>query len=427
MTKRKTHGSKTPPPRSSTWLQKVRAHCRAVFVNHWIHWLVAVGMIFLGSLLSHRMEISPTLFDWRYKLYRFVQNPWAIQPSFRDVVVVTIDDDEYWQGDLARRVPIKRDYLARLVQELATAGPSVIALDFDLRSPDPTGKSKAVTADKTISIAEHPEYVEETAELLRAIDKLPTNVDVVLPKTLGLDESGYRGEADVYEGFQFSRPVRHGFISLSDDIRHIPRILNLSGGQELDSLAIAIVRAFRVDELNRKDWHKMMSASFIPRDPNHELRASLVLGKSKESRGILTEKTKGRVVLVGANWHRLGFGRGELVDSYRTPVGTLPGVFIHANYVQAILDGRSFNLFRWNTALEWLFGLLLTYITVLPVPAWRKGALFAGAVASPFVASYLALQNWGVYCDVGVVYALLLLHLLVERLLKPWIDRGRHP
>lgn len=425
MAKKKPHLPKSPQDAPGAWIQKAQAHGRDVFVHHWIHWLIAVVLIMIGSVLSHQMELSPTLFDLRYRLYRFIQNPWAIQPSFRDVVVVTIDDDEYWRGEPARRVPIKRRYLARLVSELAQGSPSVIALDFDLRSVDPTGQSLATTSDKTIAIPEHPDYVEETAELLRAIDKLPANVDIVLPKTIHRDESGYFAEADVYDGFPFGRVVHHGFISLSDDIRHIPRILSLKTGSELDSLSLAVVRAFRREELERKNWHEMMSASFIPRDPGRELRASFVLQGTEKSRRTLSEKIKGRVVLVGAHWHRLGFERGELVDSYPTPVGTLPGVFIHANYVQAILDGRSFQLFRWNTSLEWLFGLLLTYVTVLPWPKWRKGGLFALVVALPFVASYLALQNWGIYCDVGIVYALLLLHLLVERLLKPSIDRWR--
>jgi len=110
------------------------------------------------------------------------------------------------------------------------------------------------------------------------------------------------------------------------------------------------------------------------------------------------EKIQGRVVLIGANWHQLGSNRGDLVDSYSTPVGKLPGVFIHANYVQAILDGRSFQLFEWNTLVEWFFGLLLTYVTALPTKWWWKAGPFVLVLCAPFVASYIALQNWGV-CD----------------------------
>ena len=58
-------------------------------------------------------------------------------PEPKYVKIVLVEDDEYWEGSPAGRRPIKRSYLKDLVDHLVAAKAYVIALDFDLRTPNP--------------------------------------------------------------------------------------------------------------------------------------------------------------------------------------------------------------------------------------------------------------------------------------------------
>jgi CHASE2 domain-containing sensor protein len=73
-----------------------------------------------------RAQFFQQLLDW---------GPRPPEPNFTKIVL--IEDDEYWSPTLGGRRPIKRDYLAKLIDKLASLQSQVIALDFDTRLPDP--------------------------------------------------------------------------------------------------------------------------------------------------------------------------------------------------------------------------------------------------------------------------------------------------
>src|SRR5439155_19524188 len=107
------------------------------------------------------------------------------EPTADNTVVVTIGDEEYWNGELERRVPVKRDYLAKLVQALDKLNPAVIALDFDLRGEP--GRST--------------NYAEETEKLVAALKAAAENSHVVAAETIWLDEKNNDVlEPDVIDG-----------------------------------------------------------------------------------------------------------------------------------------------------------------------------------------------------------------------------------
>ena len=68
-----------------------------------------------------------------YRLYAAIQYLELRPIRPKRTALVLIGDDEYWGGELKRRVPIKRDYLAKLVNKLDQAQPELIVLDFILR------------------------------------------------------------------------------------------------------------------------------------------------------------------------------------------------------------------------------------------------------------------------------------------------------
>ena len=53
-------------------------------------------------------------------------------PYDKNTVVVLIGDKEFWGTELARRSPLNREYLARLVVALDKLDPKVIALDNNI-------------------------------------------------------------------------------------------------------------------------------------------------------------------------------------------------------------------------------------------------------------------------------------------------------
>jgi CHASE2 domain-containing sensor protein len=112
------------------------------------YWCIAVALILIGMYLGEHIGELDIWVDMRYRLYQSLQQlaPHDIYP--KRTAIVLIGDEEYWNGELARRVPIKRDYIAKLLEALDTADPQVIALDFDLHSQ---------TLDGTL--LDHPDYI----------------------------------------------------------------------------------------------------------------------------------------------------------------------------------------------------------------------------------------------------------------------------
>jgi CHASE2 domain-containing sensor protein len=111
---------------------------------------------------------------------------------------------------------------------------------------------------------------------------------------------------------------------------------------------------------------------------------------------------RGRVVLIGENYNG--------VDQHETVVGTLPGVQLWANYVEAILDD---NLFRqvpiWMT---YTFGFIVFVSIELAswkLSAFKKVLAIAGLVVGSFVVCYLVVRLTGYYLSpaVGILGAVL--------------------
>src|SRR5208282_970912 len=186
--------------------------------------------------------------------------------SARNVKVVIIRDDEYWDGDLHHRVPTDRAYLARLLRALDTADASVIALDFDERLPH-TGAPG--TLGDYGEIDSYKPYRDETDELVRAIGEIAERRKIVLSKTIdGPTDGPFRLGGDIFQPYgictkligdgQWLNPgtpqfklspvaqknISCGYIRLMDDRRRVPPPAKITGQSGvLDAFPLAIVRA----------------------------------------------------------------------------------------------------------------------------------------------------------------------------------------
>jgi CHASE2 domain-containing sensor protein len=368
---------------------------------YWVRLLMTV--IIVQSLVTWA-DGKGWITGYRYSFHRFLQNTSPKRAVDRDTVVVTIGDDEYWKGSLQGRVPIKRDYLARVIEALDVAEAKVIALDFDLRSPTPDGKP-----------VESPDYADETKKFLETVRRVAPRRAVVLPRTIWKNGGEYITNADIYNGYDFGSPnVFEGYIALPYDRLKIPLTLKLREGMPLDSFSMAIVRAFRpraLDDLpqaidalygsfiNEKDFDRKTAHEVLDADPN-----------------VLREYLGGRVVIVGGAWSKWAYGIGQRIDIHETPMGSMPGAYLHANYVEAILGMRTYAPFgeRVVKVIEWLVIAGMTFGFAAFDDQVRKVGIVVISWILLGLFSYFSFINLGIIFDLFVPALSVTVHWFFE-------------
>jgi len=241
------------------------------------------------------------------------------------------------------REPLKGDSLAKALRAVADDGARTIVLDVNLNSP--LGKGGE----------DFSSYSKENAELENAIgDLCSRHIPVVLGVLLRQlpSEQSYEivPERLRTDGSRFNC-VHYGYLELPRDIRKSPGELALAGGGEVESLSLATVQA--TDPL-QADWLKsskekgfqfgrfIAAQDFGPHmDVHSDKSVTYLLPLSRvlnDPEGV-REDIAGRIVLLGGHWHVRGRDQGgEYIDLHETPAGSMSGVFVHANFVEALAD-----------------------------------------------------------------------------------------
>jgi CHASE2 domain-containing sensor protein len=381
------------------------------------YWVRVAVIAVLGLLVSHWLAIRPPywMVDFRLSTYQLLTSTGSRKPQFRHIDVVPISDDEFWKGELAGRRPTKRTYIAKLVRSICSGGATTIGLDFDFRSPAVDG-----------SLANHPEYESETADLARAVNDASTHCKIILPRTLNCPnppDGLCVAEPSVLDAYHFDPDrVSWGYINLPEDVRQVPlRRANVERGT-LDSFAQAIAMADAGQQTPLLTAPRQFPyGSFITERAFQEagvvIQAGRVLASNDHE---LTGIFNGNAVLVGGSWHSYAYGRGPVVDGHVTPVGPMPGIFLHANYAAAILDGRTNP--PASDALGYILDVLIVALIgvffALPISWWRRW-LWIGTVALALVAvTYFFWQNVGVFLEITIPALLLLIHSLFDEYMK---------
>jgi CHASE2 domain-containing sensor protein len=384
------------------------------------HWVIAVALVIVGVYAGDWLGHHHYWIELRYWLHQKLTINFARPPLPHRTVVVLIGDEEYWKSDeeadpkrkLAGRVPVNRHYLANLIRTLNAAAPEVIAIDFDLSYPLPDGPR-----------AGYANYDAEVEDFIRAVNESPANQVIVLPKTINGGEEGFVLEPDIYDdaglGVRLDEgKVRKGYIILPDDMREVPLSLPIKGGEPLDSFAQAIARASEPQVVGRFDHGEALPyGNFIEPSMFPRFTARQVLEGGDKVKRELAHK----IVIVGGEWHRYAHNRGDVVDTYSTPVGDIAGAFIHANYVEAILDSRISPPLgeRIGKGVEITISLLIALLFFVNIRALWKilFVIFIPIVLILF--SYFLWQNLGMFFDFFIPLVLLGGHVLVER----WIGQ----
>jgi CHASE2 domain-containing sensor protein len=385
------------------------------FKNYWVR-VVIIAIV--GIVAGEKLNDTELWIGYRYHVYQLLQNLSPRKPHPQRTVLVLIGDNEYYSGpELQFRKPIKRDYLARLVDEASAANAAVIALDFDLRSPAPEGNP-----------LESPAYQKETDTLLLAIQNAAASgKKIVLTKTIGEASPGVlRTESDIYAredpGWE---NVTTGYHVLPDDTRTLPLALKTNTGRSVDSFCLAIARAEGAPTLSDiSDFEAKFYAGFIPPERFPRLSANELLNHDPKAR-ILANK----VVMISGDWHSLAQNQGPVVNSYETPVGVLPGVMIHANYFEALSDSRFYQVWEgWYTRiLEFLLALLVAVPFAMNIqPKIRKLALIIAPYLLIVVISYVSLINFGWFFDPFIPVLSVTAHGILETVMR-WREGASRP
>jgi CHASE2 domain-containing sensor protein len=364
-----------------------------------------------------------------YFQFLLEHGPRPPQPNF--VSLVMVEDNEYWNGPPAGRVPFDRAYLAKVVKSLASANNAhTIAVDIDTRLPNPE------------SMRIPKEYREETCTLIGAIkDAARSGKKIVLATPISYDEQRrYRQDSDIYQSKglceRFGRAVSDtkacdvefetqekeniacGFIALPYDLLAIPQQIDMADGGTLDSFALAIAKAERprvVDKLLRENKTTVRYGSFISESGFQQYDARVSAADLLSGTGKI--KLPGAVI-VGADWSTYAIGRGPRVDLHPTPIGELVGAVLHANFAEAILDNRTV-----GAAPDWLlhvtealFSVSAGVIFALISGIWEKIAAMAALFFVLFFAQLAALYGFAMFFDAFFPVLGLGLHSLYEKL-----------
>jgi hypothetical protein len=302
------------------------------------YWLKSVIAIVLGVIVGYLGSERHWWLAWRYEVSRAVQ---VLQPRqhAKLTTLVAIEDDEFWRGPLERRTPLKRDYLATLVRKVAQCGPSVIALDFRMWSPVVEDASENYYNTKW----DNRRYGDETSALVKSIKDVVARgaTRVVIPVGIMLSKGKLAVMPSVLEGLRLQAgKIARGDISLPVDYRQVLTVEQMRS-ENIPSFALAAAGLFAPNLLSKfKPGEIRYNVRFLePEDFDSVSYHQDVplLGSDCEN------KIRNKIVVVAGAWHLLALGHGEVADVRAdTPMGPFVGAqYLHANYIEALLDDRA--------------------------------------------------------------------------------------
>lgn len=382
-----------------------------------------VSFVLLLTYVYHsggRDHLPSFLLTAELRLHQVLTSLNPRPPHVKWLLLADVDDSTFWHPPLAGVQPTNRRFLADLARRVADAGAVVIGLDFHLKSPSSAPGDDPIRAD-------------DNAHLLKTIRSITAKgVPVVL--THGLVDNGHgewQQEPNIFPNETLPTRVLLGHINIPRDRREIP--LNMRGrdwsGSSITSFrsfALQLVSAFEdathIEPQTRNkpviraaiDRGEFVFGGFIRRAGFPAQSAQQLWRGNKDALAFC----RGRIVLIGATWHAYAENRGPLVESFRSPIGTVPGCVLHANYVEALLDDR-FNRVvpAWLAVLVDLLLAIWLYYAYTKTSRQRRLLLLL-LFCVPLIVAYVSFTNIGLYLDFMLPLGLCFLHLITEHVVE---------
>src|SRR5271168_5290385 len=334
------------------------------------------------------------------------------------VVYIGIDDD-----DVAKlgRLPWPRNYMAEMIDQLTEAGAETITLDVLYNQPEinpslDTIKSLATSYNEKSNgkgpFKEVADTLTQEATKLDNDEKLAGSIafsqKVVLPMffQLGPPAMGKSGKTipdyvdknfvanvkadpDIVSANEFTPP----FEKFGKDAHAIGTVNTLPGADGVDrayplivdyegrlfpSLALATLRAFY--KLDSNDYRYttgdlVLGKAHIPLDANGTLLIDYIAKDNTTAyrftdvrdKKVANDRFTDKIVLIGLS----ATGSG---DDHTTPLGTnIPGMFIHGNIIQGILNNSYIIRPVWASKFELALMLLFALFVALAIPHISAG------------------------------------------------------
>jgi CHASE2 domain-containing sensor protein len=339
--------------------------------------------------------------------------------AVRYVAPVEIDDAARWNPPLSGREPTNRRYLADLVRKAAESGAAVIGIDFRLTSPNADGRP-----------GDDPAYAEEDEYLLETLNQVSAKTPVVITTFLAAVQardgaSRWRRLPNIYADESLPR-VRVGHLNMPRDARQVPldmpsfdidrqipgRVPSLaeqvvSAYEEVTNLQVRIQNQPLIREGNES--YEFVFGGFIPRAGfrGNTILSTSLLGNDPDA----VRRCQHRIVLIGGTWHEFGSGAGPVVDTFPSPAGDLPGLYMHSNYIESLLDDRYHREVPLWVGL--LFDIVLGVGIYFSYGTNRRGWILV-LFAAPLLFGYVFLANFGWYFDAMLPLTLCFVHLGME-------------
>ncbi len=302
--------------------------------------------------------------DWRYWIApRAAPSP--------DVILLTVEQDN------GLSLPEGRQQIAKLIQLAVDQGARGIAFDFFL----PQESAVDPLLCHVIEAAEIPVFIGYG---FRRIDG-----DVVRRPTASTLESCLPLET--------AQGHLVGYLEADNRVRAIPTYFK--GQADRPALSVRIAKALgRVPE-SPPDLIYFIAPS---REPSQVSYADL------RQDSLQRERLRDRLIIVGERSKR---------DTFVTPFGDLPGVFLHAHAAQSLQSGQFIQRQSDWSSFVLVFGacLLISVLAAQGVSAGRLTAVTAGVSIAVVAAAAAAMAIWRVW--LAVVYPLAAAWLLLALLL----------
>ena len=121
-------------------------------------------------------------------------------------------------------------------------------------------------------------------------------------------------------------------------------------------------------------------------------------------------------MIVGADWSQYAYRRGKLTDLHQSPVGEIPGVYLHANYAAALIDSRLYrSMGRWVAmGIEAVLVAFVAVLFAVRLSPRDRVLYLSGAALGLVVVAYLSWQNFGLFIEPIIPIILLVLHWLYD-------------
>jgi CHASE2 domain-containing sensor protein len=420
-----------------TWASKARAFFRKFDLKFWILFFLIFGLVQAGERqLENRTESTNsgnTVLDSLPVSTGFYQEllTWHRTPKVRDVFIVEINPEKDTADLSHRNVCEKRRILSKLLLQIARAQPKLIVVDiyFERRScgydantlllMDTIEQIRSGITELNIRGYSTP-ILGHSIPVVVALKSIPVDPEQGSPDDpkLLLPTLSFSGIGDA---------AQQGIVhTVRDDHRRLPLQFEVFPNQEsikseetalYDSLALVTAKIANphlfeenstLASIANKDNQPFIG--FLKPEqfkPYHHLYLSQVLCNTERPQANWRDclekppwppaNLKGRVVLIGEA-HRD-------VDMHDTVVGPLHGLYLQANYIEALLDDRFYLpvWLGWDAMFSLLFYMAIQLVAKMfentPILSMM---LMGGVTGFFFLVLFLIFLIFHVYLNVMV-------------------------